>query len=83
MFSHVTVETVIDRISVFPYTLENKKKRAKCVILTEDKKRFSFFANVEGKYFDMILLTQNKDAVRFEYDCDGYGLEFFQNQTIE
>lgn len=82
-FSLVTVETVIDRINIFLYALDNKKKRAKCAIFTEDKKRFSFYVDIENKSFDTILLTQNKDAVRFEYYCEDALLTHFWNQTIE
>ncbi len=48
----VYVEATIQRIALFPVLPNGKKAeiKAKCSILTEDGKAFSFFADMQSKF---------------------------------
>lgn len=81
----VYVEATIQRIALFP-VLPNGKKveiKAKCSILTEDGKVFSFFADMQSKFFDMLMLTKENDEVEFNYDPVYSSLDHFINNMIQ
>ena len=72
----VYVEATIQRIALFPVLPNGKKAetKAKCSILTEDGKVFSFFADMQ---------TKENDEVKFDYDPACSSLDYFTSKTIQ
>lgn len=62
---------------------KKQKQKAKCSILTEDGKVFSFFADMQSKCFDMLMLTKENDEVKFDYDPACSSLDYFTSKTIQ
>lgn len=81
----IYVEATIQRIALFPVLSNGKKAetKAKCSILTEDGKVFSFFADMQLKCFDMLMLTKENDEVKFNYDPACSSLGYFTNKTVQ
>lgn len=79
------VTATIKRIAMFPVFSDGKQAniKAKCSILTEDGKTFSFFAKVSAKNFDALMLTKEHDEVEFSYDPEYSSLDRFINKTIQ
>lgn len=81
----VYVEATIQRIALFPVLPNGKKAetKTKCSILTEDGKVFSFLADMQSKFFDMLMLTKENDEVKFDYDPACSSLDYFTSKTIQ